>query len=52
MTKRSNNVATESAKTVKLLCGHTTDEFPIVTYASGRKMYRCPEGCGLIKSKR
>lgn len=31
-----------------LRCGHHThDDEPVVVYPSGRRLYRCPNGCGL-----
>jgi hypothetical protein len=36
----------------ELTCGHSTEDEPIVVYPGGRKLYRCPEGCGLVKGKR
>jgi len=35
-----------------LKCGHFTDDEPVVFYPGGRKLFRCPEGCGLVKGKR
>jgi hypothetical protein len=32
---------------VTLKCGHTTQAQPVVIHPSKRKLYRCPDGCGL-----
>lgn len=37
---------------VKLKCGHETYDEYIVKYPGGQTVYRCPEGCGLVKRKR
>lgn len=36
----------------ELKCGHRTEEEPVTVFPGGRKLYRCPEGCGLVKPKR
>lgn len=35
----------------KLKCGHETHGLPIAVYPGGRKLYRCPDGCGLQRSR-
>jgi len=37
---------------VELKCGHVADGEEITRYPGGRRVYRCPEGCGLIDAKR
>lgn len=37
---------------VQLKCGHVTFDEYIVKYPGGQTVYRCPEGCGLVKRKR
>ena len=35
-----------------LVCGHYATTQPIAVFPNKRKLYRCPKGCGLQKSKR
>lgn len=37
---------------VNLECGHGTDSPPVTIFPGGKKMYRCPDGCGLMKGVR
>lgn len=41
----SDNVLRQEAGRHKLSCGHETNAHPIATYASGEKLYVCPQGC-------
>ena len=36
----------------KLECGHETWEQGVARFASGSRLYRCPEGCGLVEAQR
>jgi len=47
----SNNAAREEAATVRLLCGHEVTGFPLAVYPNGRRLFACPEGCGLRKER-
>jgi hypothetical protein len=46
---KENNVAVQHGTHVTLRCGHETEALPIVSSPS--KLYRCPEGCGLVKRR-
>ena len=49
---RSSRGAGDGSPTgLELKCGHRTDDEPVVVYPGGRKLWRCPEGCGLVKKK-
>lgn len=49
---KQDNVLRETAGTTALVCGHSTRSQPVAIYPSRRKLYDCPEGCGLQKDKR
>lgn len=51
MDKHRDNVVRETAGKTKLSCGHFVTGQPIAT-TFGRKLYVCPEGCGLKVKKR
>ena len=49
--KMGDNVLRETAGGTLLVCGHTARSQPVAIYPSRRKLYACPEGCGLQKDK-
>jgi hypothetical protein len=49
--KLKDNVHRQPSEGHKLACGHYAVTNPVVIYPSGRKMYQCPEGCGLQKGR-
>lgn len=51
MSKSSDNVLRETSDKTKLSCGHYATGQPLAT-TFGRKLYICPEGCGLMQRKR
>lgn len=46
------NYPNDRYSAVTLECGHGTDAQPVSIFPGGRKLYRCPEGCGLGKPVR
>jgi hypothetical protein len=50
--KRKTYNTTDTFLATMLVCGHGTDDQPVAIYPGGRKMFRCPDGCGLQKAKR
>jgi hypothetical protein len=52
MDRKSDNVLRETAGSTELVCGHFAQGQPVAIYPSKRKLYLCPKGCGLQKSKR
>ena len=51
VSKMADNVLRETADATELVCGHFARSQPIAIYPSQRKLYDCPEGCGLQKDK-
>jgi hypothetical protein len=51
MSKLSDNVVRETSGKTLLTCGHYASGQPIAT-TFGRKLFVCPEGCGLKVKKR
>lgn len=52
MDRLSDNVLRETAGGTELKCGHVAYSQPVAIYPNKRKLYACPKGCGLQKSKR
>ena len=52
MDRKGDNVLRETAGGTVLTCGHVAKGQPVARYANGRKLFACPKGCGLMKSKR
>lgn len=50
--RKPDNVLRETANGTPLMCGHVALGQPVAIYPSKRKLYQCPKGCGLQKSKR
>lgn len=50
--RKSDNVLRETASGTPLVCGHVAQGQPVAIYPSKRKLFQCPKGCGLQKSKR
>ena len=48
--KLKKNTLVEGPPSVKLKCGHETTAHPVAIYPDRRKLFTCPEGCGLQKS--
>lgn len=49
---RTPHVATFTARRHRLACGHEIVDLPIVTTPVGKAdLYRCPEGCGLVRAR-
>lgn len=49
---RADNVLRETADATPLMCGHEAHGQPVAIYPNRRKLYVCPQGCGLQKGKR
>jgi len=49
--KAADNRFTGEGRAVQLACDHLAFDSPVVIFSDGRKMYDCPEGCGLQKTK-
>lgn len=45
------NVARDPSTLTQLACGHTTGLAPVAIYPDRRKLYDCPQGCGLQKGR-
>lgn len=49
---RWRSIAHWEPESVRLRCGHTTPAVHAVAiYPNGRKLYNCPEGCGLQQAR-
>lgn len=44
--------AVQADGAVELDCGHVSRKAAIVVFSSGRRLYECPEGCGLQDCRR
>jgi hypothetical protein len=45
-------LAVHADESVELECGHATRSSAIVVFSNGRRLYDCPEGCGLQDCRR
>lgn len=52
MDRKTDNVLRETANGTPLVCGHVAQGQPVAIYPNRRKLYNCPQGCGLQKAKR
>lgn len=46
--RREHNVLVETARRMKLKCGHVAKGHPVAIYPDRRELWRCPESCGLV----